>query len=235
MSLIYIVRHGQASFAGPHYDNLSPLGLRQGQALGEDWLRRGLSWDLAVVGPKKRHRQTAEAVIAAYNAAGVPFPEPLFMAEFDEHQGASLVKKILGNDVEGKHDHALMPSSIQTEDQIQVYFRRFQELTRRWARRELEDDAFECWQTFIARVRSGLQQTLTLAGPEARIAVFTSGGPVAVCTGLALDLSDERILELSWRIRNCAWLEARRNGDNLDCVGVNLLPHFNHREMVTDI
>ncbi len=235
MSLIYIVRHGQASFAGPHYDNLSPLGLRQVRELGEDWLRRGLRWDLAVIGPKKRHRQTAEGVIGAYTSAGVPFPEPLVLPEFDEHQGASLVKKILSNDLEREHDHALMPSFIQTESRIQAYFRRFQELTRRWARRELEDEDFECWQSFIARVRSGLQQTLAQAGPDARIAVFTSGGPVAVCTGLALDLSDERILELSWRIRNCACLEARRNGEALDCVSVNLLPHFSTPEMVTDI
>lgn len=235
MSLIYIVRHGQASFAGPYYDNLSPLGLRQVRELGEDWARRGLQWDLAVVGPKKRHRQTVEGVIGAYASAGVPFPEPLMMPEFDEHQGASLVKKILGNDLEREHDHALMPSFIQTESQIQAYFHRFQELTRRWARRELVDDTYECWQTFIARVRSGLQQTLAQVGPGARIAVFTSGGPVAVCSGLALDLSDERILELSWRIRNCAWLEARSNGETLDFVGVNLLPHFSQKDMVTDI
>lgn len=35
MSVIYLVRHGQASFGSDDYDRLSTIGREQAQALGE--------------------------------------------------------------------------------------------------------------------------------------------------------------------------------------------------------
>ena len=62
MSILYLVRHGQASFASENYDQLSPLGERQARQLGEHWVALGLRFDRVYIGPKQRHLQTQAAV-----------------------------------------------------------------------------------------------------------------------------------------------------------------------------
>ena len=45
MSLLTLVRHGQASFFQEDYDQLSPLGEQQARLLGEHWVRQGVRFD----------------------------------------------------------------------------------------------------------------------------------------------------------------------------------------------
>ena len=58
MGQLYLVRHGQASLGADDYDQLSPLGARQAQRLGEHWRAQGLRFDAVFTGTLKRHRQT---------------------------------------------------------------------------------------------------------------------------------------------------------------------------------
>ena len=50
MSVILLVRHGQASFGAADYDNLSPTGHEQSRVLGAALAARGVSPDLVVAG-----------------------------------------------------------------------------------------------------------------------------------------------------------------------------------------
>lgn len=61
MGTIYLVRHGQASFAAEDYDALSELGVRQATVLGEKL--RGRRFEHVVCGSMKRHAQTAAACL----------------------------------------------------------------------------------------------------------------------------------------------------------------------------
>src|SRR6267142_1114765 len=66
---IYLVRHGQASFGAEDYDELSDLGAQQSRLLG-GWLARlGQPLTCVVTGSLKRHRQTADACMAAVPAS----------------------------------------------------------------------------------------------------------------------------------------------------------------------
>jgi len=86
MSRVFLVRHTQASFLQPNYDQLSPLGERQARLLGEFWARQGLEFDQVVTGPRARQTGTASIAGQACQRTGVKFPEPHVMEEFDEYR-----------------------------------------------------------------------------------------------------------------------------------------------------
>ncbi|MGD9530989.1 MAG: histidine phosphatase family protein, partial [Pseudonocardia sp.] len=65
MPIVALVRHGQASFGAADYDELSPLGRRQAQVVGEELARRGLREPLLVRGTLRRQRDTLSALAGA--------------------------------------------------------------------------------------------------------------------------------------------------------------------------
>ena len=71
MSVLTLVRHGQASFFDANYDQLSPLGERQMRVLGEYWARRGLRLDEVYTGPRIRQKRSAELAVTACRQAGI--------------------------------------------------------------------------------------------------------------------------------------------------------------------
>ena len=76
MPIVLLVRHGQASFGGDDYDQLSELGRRQAELTGR-WLRdRGLRRPVAVHGSLRRQRDTAALALAAAGQAVEPWIDP---------------------------------------------------------------------------------------------------------------------------------------------------------------
>jgi broad specificity phosphatase PhoE len=65
----------------------------------------------------------------------------------------------------------------------------------------------ETWVEFCSRVNSGLTKVLSASGHGERVAVFTSGGPIAIAVQRALQLSAENTLQVSWMSRNSSWSE----------------------------
>jgi broad specificity phosphatase PhoE len=65
VGVIYLLRHGQASFGTDDYDQLSDLGRKQAELLGRELRTRGLTIDVAVSGTMRRQRDTAMLTLAA--------------------------------------------------------------------------------------------------------------------------------------------------------------------------
>ena len=63
MSVLTLIRHGQASFFDANYDQLSPVGERQMRALGEYWARRNLRFDEVCTGPRVRQERSAQLAL----------------------------------------------------------------------------------------------------------------------------------------------------------------------------
>jgi len=61
MAEITLLRHAQASFGADNYDQLSELGHRQAQWLGQHLRNPGKGFDRLVMGSMVRHRETAHA------------------------------------------------------------------------------------------------------------------------------------------------------------------------------
>ncbi|HSK45272.1 MAG TPA: phosphoglycerate mutase family protein, partial [Candidatus Binatia bacterium] len=84
MSRLFLVRHGQASFLERNYDKLSAKGEEQRRMLGDYWASLQLGFDRVYSGPRVRQRETARLVGEVYKSAGLPWPEPVVLPEFDE-------------------------------------------------------------------------------------------------------------------------------------------------------
>ena len=56
-------------------------------------------------------------------------------------------------------------------------------------------------------MRAGLGKIVDGGGRGRNLVAFTSGGAVAAAVGLALGLADEKVIEISWRVRNAAVTE----------------------------
>jgi broad specificity phosphatase PhoE len=225
MGQLVLVRHAQASFFGATYDELSPLGREQAQALGEHWARHGVAFDRVHVGPRRRHRQTYDLVAAAYRERGLPWPAPLDTPELDEHQGITVIKHQLGRgDVE---NDALHPGEIgdgEREAAVRRFFRQYVDVMRDWARGAVVVDGVESWSDFRARALRALD--VLCAVPTERVCAFTSGGFVCAATGWLLGLDDDRIVDLSLVLRNTALTEVSYSARRRNLVSFNGLPHL---------
>src|SRR6202046_5117381 len=127
MGTLYVVRHAQASFLEENYDKLSTLGEAQARLLGEYWVRRGVTFDRTCVGPCVRQKDTLKLVSEAYDKAGLKFPGPLVMPEFDEYQGEAVIKRslpgLLENDQKIREHYAAFEFATGTAEQRETRHR----------------------------------------------------------------------------------------------------------------
>src|SRR5271157_5963143 len=113
MGRLVLIRHGQASFLQENYDKLSELGERQSRLLGEYWVRHQTRFDRSCSGPCVRQKDTAKIVRDAYQQAGLDFPEPSILPEFDEYSGEAVM-------------HHALPGLLQRDLEIRDLHRAFE-------------------------------------------------------------------------------------------------------------
>ena len=65
MPVLYLVRHGQASFGSDNYDKLSELGVRQAEIVGRALRQREVRTPVLISGTLSRQQDTARAVGAS--------------------------------------------------------------------------------------------------------------------------------------------------------------------------
>jgi broad specificity phosphatase PhoE len=241
MSRIILLRHAQASFADggsftDGYDQLSPLGYRQSAALAEELAESGTVFDRIVMGPAKRHRQTAETVEAFYQERGLPWPEPQVIDAFDEHQCAFVMTRAL-EQADGDPELVDLAEGLAAggEGRVMAFFRAYQVISERWAKEELsaEVSGEESWQAFRRRVEGALEQIINENGDGGTVGVFTSGGPACVGAAWVLGLDDVKAMELTWVMRNASMTELLYPFGRLVLGSFNALPRFPSPNMVT--
>jgi broad specificity phosphatase PhoE len=159
MGSVHLIRHGQASWGADDYDQLSPLGMEQATALGTSWEASGWAPTASVAGGMKRHAQTA---IATIDACG----------EGD------------GYDVDGgwdEFDHlaiarAVDPNAMTTDP------KQFQQVLNAALATWIsgDHDHEESYTAFVGRVMASFAEVVSGAGSGRTVAVFTSGGPIAM-------------------------------------------------------
>ncbi|MBT8766713.1 histidine phosphatase family protein [Metapseudomonas boanensis] len=193
MSTLYLLRHGQASFGADDYDWLSPLGLRQALSTGASLAARDLRFDEVFVGPRRRHLETAEALLAAMPGAG----EPRRTSSLDEFaEGDALMRSArrrLG-EVGWPQDRA---------ESTRLYG----EEIRRWA---AGDDAIaECTpvESFHQSVTGWLHELVGEPTSGRRLLAVTSAGTIAVLIAEVLGLPRTRLAELLLVLDNAALSE----------------------------
>jgi broad specificity phosphatase PhoE len=91
VSALYLVRHGQAAFGSDDYDRLTPLGAEQCAWLARHWRSIDRTPALVYAGAMRRHRESAEAFVAALAAEGVVAPALETVPGLEEYDHVALL------------------------------------------------------------------------------------------------------------------------------------------------
>lgn len=207
MGTLYLIRHGQASYGELDYDRLSPRGVEQALAVGR-WAA-GAGLDALYAGPLRRQQQTAHH--AGQGAGGaLPAVQPLAeLAEYPAYEMLQhLVPRLIAEDP--KFEQLTTAPTPRLLDQA------FHTILTRWSRDEWTIEGVERVDSFVGRIRTGLDRVLRAAGSGARLACVTSAGPIGVAVGLVFGIPAERMVRTSIVIRNASITELRFRSQNFD-------------------
>ena len=226
------MRHGQAGTRDA-YDALSDLGRRQARLLGEHFVSQGIQFSSAVAGALSRQRQTGEEVSAAFSRAGVSFPsltiDPRWN-EFDLGRVYSEIAPLLcAEDHQFRLEYEKMREQIRVSDRADAAIHRKwlpcdTKLVRAWISSRYAYSG-ERWQQFCERVTSCRLDT---GNPQQRenIVVFTSATPIAIWSGMSLDICDDRLMQLAGVLYNASYTVARLRDGHLRLFTFNAAPHL---------
>jgi broad specificity phosphatase PhoE len=237
MGQLFLVRHAQASFLEPDYDKLSALGEHQARLLGKYLAMRRIIFERACTGPRVRQKDTAKLVGEVYRNEGAPFPALRVLPEFDEYHGEAVLEKslpgLLETDPRIRGLHAAHHASGDSAGRHATFQRLFEAVISKWACGLICPQGVEPWSDFCSRVNSGLMAFLSAGGRGERVAIFTSGGPVAVAMQRALLLSTESTLQVSWMSRNSSWSEFLHSDNRFTLSSFNAHGHIDDPTMLT--
>lgn len=223
MGVIYLIRHGQASYGDDHHGQLSDLGVRQAKILGNYFSKTGLKFHAIYSGSLNRQKATAKAVLARQSENGNR-PELRIFPEFDEYDSGAVFTSQLSDMV--LED----PSVSEALSNIQAYPEKFRMLfekaMRRWISGRHDVPDVETWKAFCMRVWTGMAKVMTVCGDDRRIAVFTSAGTLSVVMQMVLELSDEKTMKLIWNILNTSVSAFEYDDDGLSLLGFNSAAHL---------
>jgi broad specificity phosphatase PhoE len=245
LSTVYLVRHGQAGTRDA-YDSLSELGERQARLLGEHFISQGIRFASAYAGALTRQQQTAGQISAAYAGGGVGFPTVRVDSGWDEFDLGRVYREIApllaAEDPEFLHEYDEMREQVRVSEGAHGA-----RIHRRWMPCDTKVvEAWlagrypyggETWDQFRERVAACRLKMLDTRENDARqeqendrrhenILVVTSATPLAIWTGLSLEISDERIMRLAGAVYNASYTILRLRKEQLRLFTFNAVPHL---------
>ncbi|MDD1016431.1 histidine phosphatase family protein [Pseudomonas rubra] len=223
MGSIYLIRHGQASFGADDYDVLSPVGIRQSQALGEHLAQLGLQLDRCLAGDLRRQQDTARLALAAMHNAGCEVPALETDNAFNEFDADGVIRSLLpGLLPDEPNALQVLRNGACNRSEFQ---RLFALLIERWHGGEHACEGSESWQAFVQRVDGALQRVLQQAGNGDNIAIFTSGGTIAALLHLVTRITARQAFELNWQIINTSLSQLKFRGREVALASFNSQAH----------
>jgi broad specificity phosphatase PhoE len=215
MGTLYLVRHGQASFGADDYDQLSELGRKQSERLGQYWRERGLAFDAVLTGTLRRHAQTWAGI-----AQGAGYTQDAVQLEgLNEYDSAAVIA-------------AIHPRPLPRPDTPELYrhhFRLLRDGLRQWMNGVVSPRGMPSYDAFLAGVIGALDQVRK--NHEGNVLIVSSGGPISTAVGHVLGTTPETTIELNMRIRNSAVTEFTYNPKRHTLLSYNTLPHLDRPEL----
>lgn len=216
MAELYLVRHGQASFGAKNYDELSPSGRTQSLWLGEYFAQAKLRFDRVVVGTMQRHRQTADAILAAMGGPQAEIAQDAGLNEYD----FQALFAALGE--EG------LPLGMSAASSKKDFYKGLRQVLQLWADERLPGRVPETWHQFQTRVQRARIEIQRAGGR--RVLVVSSGGPIAVTAQQVLQAPAATAIALNMQIRNSSVCQYVFNDGAMSLVSFNSVPHLERAE-----
>ncbi len=210
MAKLLLVRHGQASFGADDYDQLSALGRRQCQRLGEHLRGRGLVPQASYSGTLRRQMQSLDAI--AEGLGGVPAPQRL--PGLNEYDSEALVRAL----------YPQVPPPPDPADSFRHHFRLLREALAAWMAGRIAPQGMPSHADFVAGVAAALDHVRT--AHDGDVLMVSSGGPIAHAVGLVLGLTPAAVIDLNLRLRNSAVTEFQVTPKRHLLISFNAIGHL---------
>ncbi|TYT75896.1 histidine phosphatase family protein [Desulfobotulus mexicanus] len=197
MGMLYLIRHGQASFGEACYDRLSPTGEIQAALLADYFKKTNSIFDEIFSGNLSRQKKTAQ-ILMQEMPDNIHATQLIQTPAFDEYDSEGVFREILP-EILSENEKAA--SDFQNIIQDKGAFQRILSgLLDRWMHMEEGEYPLESWHEFRERVRRGILD-LDLQGKK-KILIVTSGGVIATCMHLFLEIPPKKAMDLSWQCMN---------------------------------
>jgi broad specificity phosphatase PhoE len=186
-------------------------------------------------------------VCAAYERAGLPWPEPRRTAGWNEYDAGAILGQLAPVLAERDAQFAQLMNDFrahaESRDRNRYFQRMLETVMEHWIRGELAADGVETFTAFHARVQTardaildGDEQDRGGAGRPREgsrtVVVFTSGGPIGACVQLALQAPPRMAVHLNWRVKNGSLTEfVFSSGKRLSLDCFNACPHLGSAEL----
>ncbi len=224
MSMMYLIRHGQASFGAEKYDKLSEKGIRQAHILGEHLCASGIMPHAIYAGTMARQTHTAQEVRACYAAQGTVLPEPVILSGLDEFDTTAIILSQI--QAMQEEDPSLARDLPRMYEDKESFKRIFEGAMLRWVCGDNGTGGFESWDTFRGRVVDTLLTIMAEQEKGRTVFVFTSGGPIAATLQHVLGLMPERAIRLNWQVVNTSYTKYMYNNGRITMAGFNCISHL---------
>jgi broad specificity phosphatase PhoE len=232
MSVLYLVRHGQAG-TRENYDSLSDLGSVQAWLLGEHFRNQGIQFAAAYSGSLARQRATAAEVL--------PAAELKVDAGWDEfdlsHVYQELAPRLAADDEQFHMHYEEMQREIARSEGAHdaPVHRKWNDCDKKCVRAWVEgryEYSGESWIAFVARILGALGRVIE-AQHEGNVAVFTSATPIGVSAAKTLEIADGRAMWLAAVMFNTSFTTLRVHGDEIRLFTLNAIPHLGNSDLRT--
>ena len=202
MSILHLIRHGQASFGADDYDNLSPKGIEQSIALGKALSEKESKFDHVIVGPHRRHIQTFEGIKQGYKFSDLP--DPVIDDRFAENQLMEIAQHFIPQILNTNKSTNEIFHEVPQEDRHDKFLKLFQVVAKKWMNEELDlsEPDFEGFSVFRARIANTLNSIQEQTTDKSDIMVVTSGGAISGFYAEATECSQEEIMKLNFGLKN---------------------------------
>ena len=239
MTTILLARHGQASFGQENYDQLSELGSRQAQMLGQHYATTQRRIDAIFTGSLVRQQDSAHHFWQRYQsfvdtnqsskpAIDINAPDSYILPQFNEFNH---------KDVFIKSDPAFVSKGAIAAEiaQAEVPSIRLAELfdvaMQRWHAGENDSDYIESWVQFNERAKQALEQVrlqvvnLNLEH-DSTVLVFTSGGIIAAITAQLLQQGSQTAYQINKSLVNTGVTSITLKGQSTRLLSLNEYSHL---------
>lgn len=225
MSVIYLVRHGQASFGKEDYDLLSELGEQQATTLGNSLTKRLPADVMIFSGTMKRHHQTRDLAGLTETSNDV-----IEISDWNEYDHQEILRQF---DSRMATAAGTKKALAEEKNPKEAFAQIFADATAKWQSGEYDQEYSETWIEFKRRVKNGLDTVIAKLQEEEKHTgvVFTSGGPISVIALQLLGLADERILAINWTLANCGVTKLVKTKNRLILSTLNDHGHFDYPEL----
>ena len=208
MPVVYLVRHGQASYGAEDYDVLSPIGHEQSAVVGRELQRRGITSPQIVCGDLVRQRNTALGIIDSARFESTMTIDPRW----------------------NEFDHPDMPLPTTGAGDSSDFQRRLDTALESWVR----EDNLDGWRGFQDRSFDALMDFAgTLTAGATGLAV-TSGGVVSTIVSRIWGLDAQGTVRINRVVANTSLTSIVFGRQGMNLLSVNDHSHLQtNRDLLT--